>query len=349
MRWRHTYDWPLFPVLFGVLALVTASCAYPKEKPDGAGQTNISATPENFTRNVQYEPEADKTKFMAQANPANRDVVLSSLENLIEMERSGSFTQGMGLRESMFRETLGDPAGAVAAAYKELAFAYGMGMIDKAVMVQSMQNADALGDIPSQAARGCLAFIQGRWAESKSILDQFYTGDEIDSFFHWMILCCTLEQNRSDKQAADVYRAIRGRYVKFPEYLYRGARAFSGLLAAEYAEFCVALAPAGPFAEECRTILAASAGLSPRDGQLLLSRPEIEQLISRSVNQGDPSVLDQLLPLISLPDNTYTAYAVDKLRTLAPVPMFRDYFRGVSDKSTGRLAERLAYISRAGL
>jgi hypothetical protein len=343
------YDLPLFQILCAVLALVTASCVYPKEKQDGKGRADVSAAADIVMRNAQYEPAADKSEYPAQANPANRDVVLSSLENLIEMERSGSYTQGMGLRESMFRETLGDLAGAVAAAYKELAFAYGMGMIDKAAVAQSMRNADALGDIPSQAARGCLAFLQGRWAEAKSILDQFYTGDEIDSFFHWMILCCTLEQNRNDKQAADVYRAIRGRYAKFPEYWYRGARAFSGFLAAEYAESCIALAPSGPFAEECRTILAASAGLSPREGQMMLSRPEIEQVVSRSVNQSDPSVLDQLMPLISLPDNTYTLYAVGMLRTLASVPVFRDYFRDSSDKSTGRLAERLAYISRGGL
>jgi hypothetical protein len=330
-----------------VLAVATASCVYPKDKQDGAGRSDISSTRDNFAGNAQYVPAEDKTEQTA--GPVNREALLLSLENLIELERSGSFAQGMGIRESMLRETLGDLAGAVAAAYKELAWAYGMGLIEKAAMEQSMQNADSLGDIPSQAARGCLAFIRGRWAESKLILEQFNSGEEIDSLFQWMILSCTLEQNHADKQAADMYRAIRGRYVKFPEYWYRGARAFSGYLSSEYAEHCITLAPEGPFAEECRKILAAAVGLSPGDGRLLLCRPEIEQVVSRSVNQGDPALLDQLMPLISLPDNSYTIYAVGMLRTLASVPVFRDYFRDSSDKSTGRLAERLAYISRAGL
>jgi hypothetical protein len=118
------------------------------------------------------------------------------------------------------------------------------------------------------------------------------------------------------------------------------------LIAAEYAERCISLAPAGPFAKECRNILAASAGLDPRDGASLKSLAEIEGLLSRAVSGEDPALLSDLLPLISLPDNSYTVYAVGALRALADAPLFRDYLEALAEKSSGRLAERLRYICR---
>jgi len=346
--------------------LAAVSCVHPKGKQDGTGLNRLVIRQEKpaivnngegipaYSAAGQKSPvlnsELDNPALSAdQTDSYNREVLLYTLENLIEQERSGSFVQGMGIRESMIRETLGDFGGAVMAAYKELAWAYSMGIIDRAAMEQGMQNAFSLGDIPSLAAQACIAFMQGKWAEPEAVLRQFGSGDEIDSLNQWMILSCILEQNHNDRQASDAYRVIRGRYAKFPEYWYRGARVFTGNFSAEYAEYCLALAPKGPYADECRAILAAVSGLSQKDGQFLLSRPEIEQLISRSVNQGDPRVLDQLMPLISLPDNSYTVYAVNLLRTLASVPQFRDYFRDSSNRSTGRLAERLAYISRTGI
>ena len=343
MRWRCRHDFSLFPLLCGVLAVAAVSCAYPKGEQDGAAlrgtHTELSAARE------KPAPEAGAEQGVS----VNRDLLRSSLEHLIEAERSGSYTQGMGVRESILREGLGDLAGAVAAAYKELAWAYGMGQIDKAAMEQGIQKGIALSGIPSQAAEGCLAFVQGRWADAGAVLREFDSSGEIDSIIRWMLLCCTLEQNREDRQASDAYRAIRSRYAQFPEYWYRGARVFAGAFSAEYAEYCLALAPAGPFAGECRTLLAAAAGLSSKDGMFLLSRPEIDEIVSRALNQGDPLMLDQLKPLISLPDNSYTIYALNVLRSLAVVPVFRDYFLDTSNQSTGRLAERLAYISRAGL
>jgi len=353
MRWSNKNGISFFSVCCGILA-AALFCACAKDKPAGAkaAAMRMESSPlrENSLRDVRYqaalESGSEPSAQTGQAAGPNREALLSSLENIIEMERSGGFTQGMGIRESIFRENLGDKAGAVVAAYKELAWAYGMGIIDKKTMEQGLQNALNLDDIPARAARGCLAFVQGNWSEAETILCEFTTGNEIDSIIQWMILSCTLEQNRNDKQAVDAYRAIRVRYVKFPEYWYRGARVFSGAFSTEYAERCIALAPAGPFAEECRAILAAGAGLSPKDGSVLLSRPEVEHLVSRSVSQGDPKLLDQLMPLIALPDNSYTIFAVGVLRSLASVPMFRDYFTDSSARASGRLAERLAYINQ---
>jgi hypothetical protein len=199
----------------------------------------------------------------------------------------------------------------------------------------------------NRAAQGILAFTRGRWGEAGTLLRTLFDdGDEPDSFGRWMILACALETDRGDKQAGAAYRAIRARYAQFPEYWYRGARAFSGAIAAEYAERCVALASSGPFAAECRDILASFAGLKPGDGALLKSKSEIEDVISRSVSLGDPELLSPLMPLISLPENPYTVYALGALRALASVPQFRNYFSALAAGSTGRLAERLAYICR---
>jgi hypothetical protein len=69
-------------------------------------------------------------------------------------------------------------------------------------------------------------------------------------------------------------------------------------------------------------------------------------MISRAVNTGNPSLLEPLLPLIALPENPYTVYALGALKSLAALPLFWDYFDGLAAHSKGRLADRLVYICR---
>jgi hypothetical protein len=272
-----------------------------------------------------------------------------TLERFAELERSGAYIRGMGLAESGLREHAGDFAGAALAAYKELAWAYGHGAAEKADLERALENVLRLeGEREAgavQAARGLGAFMHGRWKEAEAILGPLFEADEEpDGFARWLLLTCALEQNRGDRKAGAAYGAIRARYTGFPEYWYRGARFFSGPVATEYAERCIGLAPEGPFAGECREILAASTGLDPRNGAALKSRREIEELLSRAVSGNNPELLSGLLPLISLPDNSYTVYAVGALQALAMTPRFGEYLAALEKKSSGRLAERLRYI-----
>jgi hypothetical protein len=317
----------------------------------GAVRTAGIAPNGGKTRDTEGAPAAEGSPAKGAENLPDKESLLLSLDQFAELERSGLYKQGMGLAESSIRENLGDYAGAVAAAYKELAWAYGLGIVKKEALETGVNNVLALEgkdveETALNAARGILAFTRGRWDDAEKMLLPLFVDEEPDGFARWMILACALERNSGNRQAASSYRSIRARYAKFPEYWYHGARAFSGLLAAEYAEQCIVLAPAGPFAAECRALLAASAGLKPGDGAALKSRAEIEALVSRSVAEGDPLVLEPLMPLIALPENPYTVYAVGALRALASVPRFRDYFSGRASRSAGRLAERLGYICR---
>jgi hypothetical protein len=272
-----------------------------------------------------------------------------SLDELAEIERAGSWIQGMALTESGIRENAGDYAGAVAAAYKEMAWAYGRGMIQKADIEQGLQNLLAMKsewDVVA-AANAVLAFSNGQWTQAEAGFETLFNeSEEPDGFCSWMLLVCALEKDREDRRAGAAYKSIRARYVQFPEYWYRGARAFSGAVAAEYAENCINSSPQGPFADECRRILASFTGLKSEDGLSLKTKREIEAVISQSVNSGNPQLLDTLLPLIGLPDNPYTIYAVGAMRALTSVPAFRSYFTGQAASSAGRLAERLSYICR---
>ena len=228
---------------------------------------------------------------------------------------------------------------------------YGRGGIEKADLEQGLLNVIALkedgdGDA-ARTAEGILAFIHEQWDQALEILQSnIDEGEDPDGFARWLILASAIEKDRNDKSASASYRSIRARYAQFPEYWYRGARAFSGAIAAEYAEYCIGLAPEGPFAAECRNILAVYAGLKAEDGLSLKSKLEIEYIVSRSVRQGDPEVLAPLIPLISLPDNPYTVYAVGALRAVASAPKFKEYLSAQASVSSGRLAERLAYICR---
>jgi len=286
--------------------------------------------------------------------PVPEHSLQQTLDEIAELERSGSWFQGLGLTESGLRENTGDYAGAVAAAFKELAWAYGLGLIKKEEVEQGLLNVLTVKNEESVmiCANAILAFINERWDDATFGLKKYFNQpDEPDGFGRWMILVCAMEKNKKsfeidDRYSSETYKSIRARYAKFPEYWYRGARVFSGTIAAQYAENCINTSPLGPYANECRSILASCTGLKTEDGLSIKTKMEIESLISQSVNSGNPEFLNSLLPLIALPDNPYTVYAVSALRSLTSVPKFRDYFNSQAGSAKGRLAERLSYICR---
>ena len=277
--------------------------------------------------------------------------LLRTLDELAELERSGSWFRGLALTESSLRENAGDYQGAVAAAYKELAWAYGMGLIQREDLENGLLNVlNVKGEETVTAATNAiLAFVNERWDEAAAGLQPLFNeSDEPDSFGRWLMLACALElSDTEDRRIGAAYRSIRARYAHFPEYWYRGARAFSGVIAAEFAENCINTSPQGPFAHECRSILASYNGLRIEDGPSIKTKREIEAIISHSISSGNPQILDSLLPLISLPDNPYTIFAVGALRALTSAPGFREYFNAQAALARGRLAERLSYISRS--
>jgi hypothetical protein len=278
-----------------------------------------------------------------------------SLDEIAEIERAGAWFQGLAITESTIRENAGDYAGSVAAAYKELAWAYGMGLIQKEELEQGLNNVLSIqGDeTVTVTANAIISFLKKQWDTAVEGLEPLFNElDEPDGFGRWMILVCSLEKDKAASSAESrrigaAYKSIRARYSQFPEYWYRGARGFSGGIAAQYAENCINLSPQGPFADECRTILAANTGLKNEDSLSIKTKKEIEAIISQSVNSSNPQILDSLLPLISLPDNPYTVYAVSALKTLTGIQKFNEYFSGQAAVSKGRLAERLSYICRS--
>jgi len=304
-------------------------------------------------KNSREIAESAKTKPIVTLQQKEGEIDVSmyqkSLDEFADLERSGTWLQGMAVTESGIRENAGDYAGAVAAAYKEMALAYGRGLIQKKDIEQGLLNLLEIdgGQEIKTATNAVLAFFREQWTEASAALALLFDEyEEPDSFGSWMLLVCRLEKNSEDRRSGAAYRAIRARYAQFPEYWYRGARAFSGNIAAEYAENCINSSSQGPFADECRKILAVYTGLKTDDGLSIKTKREIEAIIAQSVNTVNPSLLDPLLPLIGLPDNPYTVYATGALRALTQIPAFRDYFDAKASASSGRLAERLSYICR---
>jgi hypothetical protein len=282
------------------------------------------------------------------------------MEEIAEIERAGGYYPGLGLAESAMREKAGDYAGAVVAAYKDLSWAYGYGGAGRPEKEEGLRRVAALfaapgGDrekLAAAAARGVLFFSEEKWAQAEASLKDLLSGDESpDSFLRWMLLVCRLEQHENGPMRS-AYSSIRARYGLFPEYWYRGARAFAGdksgrmgNIASEYAEHCINLSPGGPFAEDCRRIIAGRLGLETGSGALR-SKAEIEDIIRQSVALGDPELLEDLFPLIDLPDNAYTLYALGALRAVASDSLFREFFAGRAAGARGRLAERFNFILR---
>jgi len=336
-----------------LLLIMILSCACGAEKSTTASKGSASEDAVSFIQTgaslPAYEPQVKI--FTASDNAADVAEARRHLDELAELERSGSWFSGMAVTESSLHERLGDFAGAVAAAYKEISYGYGKGLIQKEdiergiLNLRNMKNEDI-----NAAVDTILAFIRGQWDDAASDLSLLFSDDEPDGFGSWMILVCALENGQNSKEtflkAAAMYKAIRARYVNFPEYWYRGARAFSGLIAVEFAENCIATAPEGPFAPECRTIIAAQSNISKEDAQSIKTKQEIDAVISQSVKSGNPEILDSLLPLIALPDNPYTLYAVNSLRSLSVTQKYNEYFGAKTTASKGRLKERLNHICR---
>ena len=299
----------------------------------------------------------------------------TALELIAEIERAGIYVPGLALTESGLREQTGDYAGAAIAAYKELSWAYGYGASRREEAEEGLQqtinlfsesfhilNQDRNSAIA--ALRGCIAFLREDWRTAEELLMQILKEDEEpDSFLRWMLLVCALERGDWEQTRAErsAYGAIRARYAQFPEYWYRGARVFQregtilnnsaddGNIAAIFAEQCINASPQGPFAEECRRILAGYFGLPSTRGVNslhILTIAEIENIIRHSVSENSPMILEGLFPLMALPDNPNTLYAMGALKALSSVPEYRSFFAENSLKSGGRLGERLNYISR---
>lgn len=307
-----------------------------------------------------------------EAPSANAAAAEAALEELAERERSGGFEQGLGFAESQTREQSGDYAGALIAAYKELAWGYGYGAISSEkieLTLDSVKEAFSTRDYAegldreqiissvNSAADGILAFIQEDWKNAEEKLSALFTDDyEADSFPKWMLMACRLESGQLGREERSAYNGIRSRYVNFPEYWYRAARAAEraggspSLNAAGFAERCVNLSVEGPYAAECREIIARISGLRSQDGESIKTRWEIEDTVTRSLEASDPAALSPLFPLLALPDNPYTLYAAAAMRTMAQNSLFGDYFAAQRGETQGRLQERLSYIAggRAG-
>jgi hypothetical protein len=320
-------------------------------------------------RETPPEPGPEERAFLPAAYGGTGSYA-AGLEELAETERSGGFEPGTGLTESMLREEMGDYAGAAVAAYKELSWAYGFGGgITREAIAQGLEAVLSLYEAPGDAAqgidpplgeevrekalaavRGLLAFHHGQWTEARLSLEPLFdVRDEPDAFVQWICLVCRLEEGELPRQALAAYGAIRARYERFPEYWYRGARNSSGNLRGEYAERCINLAPGGPFAEECRGILGETlglSGLSIEEKNHIKTLAEIETSVVQAVSSDTPNALQGLFGLLSLQDNPYTLYAAGAMRALAVQEDFRAWFAQEAAGASGRLAERLLYISR---
>ena len=305
---------------------------------------------------ISYLEEIAPLAAVVVSTDATASGISVSLEQIAEIERAGVFFPGLGFAEAEFREDAGDYAGAAVAAYKELAWAYSYGIVSSGQVEEGLQGALAYFENISaepnsprsagaRAIRGCIAFARGNWEEAEELLLGIISPDEDpDSYLRWMLLVCILEQNKGGDEgraARSAYGAIRARHRPFPEYWYRGARN----IGAVYAEPCINLNPQGPFAEDCRTILAEHFGI-PHGGKSIRTQVEIETILRASVSANNPRILEELFPLMALPDNPYTIYALGALQALNSIPEYRAFFAGEALKASGRLAERLNYISR---
>jgi hypothetical protein len=302
---------------------------------------------ENISKKIaaSFEPGSSTKQWAS----GTQQEIIQALQHLAETERVQGFSPGMGLAESSLYEKAGDLAGAVLGAFKELFFAYQYGVLSeqdlsdrlKAVAKQFPDNKLVL-----QSLEACRALITGnagagRQALSVVNLDNY----EIDAFPRWMERVFLLTTGNHEAQVLDTYLATRSRYANYPLYWLVIARKSSGSQKLDAAERTVSLAPHGPYATEGRSLMAEAVGLSKKESSALRTRHEIETITEKALQSGSGELLKDLFSLLALPDNPYSLYALGVFRGLVAEGSFVTFFEQEQKKASGRLAERLRYIT----
>ncbi len=237
---------------------------------------NEEPQPTQSVRQIQREQTASAVEAQSVSQEAESAMDADSLDKIAELERSGQYSPGLGFAESGIRERAGDYAGAVVAAYKEMAWSFALGDtgaegavtleqikegLNSISALYSVEKGSSVEDFRRNAHAAVTAvsyFIDRKWTDAKDSLESLFADDEeADSFAQWMILVCSLEQGDASRAERSRYGAIRSRYEYFPEYWYHLARYLNDDAARmDAAERCIFLASRGPYASECRALIA---------------------------------------------------------------------------------------------
>lgn len=330
----------LIPLALGLLACGEGKTASSPGRPVGETAGSAGVPPESIG-----------------ALRLGSEELKQALGELAERERLGGYVPGLGLIESSLRERGGDLTGAVLAAYKELLWAYSRGpapdnqgnaSISPTTIEDSLRKIRDLfpqNKETAQAVEASVAFSRFQWSQAETLLASLPSiAEEGDSFSRLLSLICQGEQGKTEGDFFPNYGMLQGRFERFPPYWYHGMRFSQNRFSSEYAERCIDLAPQGPYAGEARAYLAKAAGLRAQDGPALRTKAEIETLLRRALGANQADSLGDLYPLLSLPDNPYTFFALGVMGSVAQEKPFKDYFTASLSTATGRLAERLRYV-----
>lgn len=286
------------------------------------------------------------------------DETATRLLEAAELERRDGYAPGSGLAESAALEGAGDCAGAVLAAYKDILYAKGAGLLADGGVDACLRDIRAAsaraygpGDERTAAVDGALgaveAFESGEWIRARDAFAAMARGDgEYDSMAAWLRVSAALESGCPDGEDLSRYSAMQSRYCAFAVYWLRAAR-FGGspTLKRDAAERCALLAPEGPYAAEARSIIARSYELPEGSGGAMLLPKEADAILLSASSTGAFEILERLFPLLSLSDNPATFHALDGLKRLARDGRARAWVLAKADSSEGRLAERLRYAA----
>ena len=277
----------------------------------------------------------------------------AALAAVIAFQDRLPYEAGTGTVESGLREAMGDFAGAVFAAYKELSYSLSMGFIDDKAVATGLLGVKTTFEARKEkddvfAALACIELWQKKDYKAcvqklsgmKAVLDP-------SSFGAWMLGACRLSLSPADLNILKAYAAEERRYASFPEYWKRAAVALAGVDEAgsrAAAERCIALSPSGPNALPARRILTESFGFPKEDPAKMLIKAEVDSIVYKALVSREPSLLSRLLPLLDLPDNPFTMYALGAMKGIAEDATFASGIAALGKGAGKRVAERIAYI-----
>lgn len=277
--------------------------------------------------------------------PSNR------ILELAEIERRQGYQSALGIEEIGLMLDEKDGAGFVFSVFKELVYAFDYGQHEELGTELDLlgEGVTSFGFEPLQVERALSAinavraFDGERWEDASRLIK--LTGNDVqaDGFKNLLLAICRIEM---DSIPLEEFSIFQSRYRNLPRYWFYASRLDRHPeLAKDAAVRCILLSGSGPFSLKARESVCLHYGIEKSSASQLVLASESQLIIEEALYYSQPERLEMMLPVLSLPDNPDTLFALGALKSLAADRQIREWLYRKKAGAAGRLAERLIYVT----
>ncbi|MBA7696251.1 hypothetical protein ES703_104894 [subsurface metagenome] len=275
-----------------------------------------------------------------------------------EYQKNWGYELGLGIEQSVLFEKLGLINESILAAARELEYRRYHGMISSGQEIGRLEELEKRIEDRSwnltgegrEVLKGLQFYVREEWEQAGRCLAGVELKHELADL-GLFVLSSALERGKAGTETFKKYLELEPHFRDLPAYyrhLWRGMKKGRGLYnigsARGVLEKCILLSPNTEYAVEARAELGRLTGLTPGQGEKILLGPELDKIYEQLLSGSEPSALDPVLELLSVPDNVYGLAAVLMLQQAQRMPGVSAYLSAREQDAEGRLKERLSAI-----